>query len=121
VDGQQKRVQASPKVTNGEKTRLRNLQSALKKAQEAVTLPTELEKVMLKLNGEIPDKSKLYTKNIITKMCVDAMKQSFRNNQGILKAGAFSVTASNLGNAKVNVKLLASRDNTRINSCFPLD
>jgi hypothetical protein len=60
-----------------------------------------------------------YTKDGITTMCVDAMKDSFQKNTGLLRGGEFTVTAPNLGK-DVPVRLVSSPDGKRINSCYPL-
>jgi hypothetical protein len=127
VDAQQAKIDASkqkpatgaskPKPSNGDTKRLKTLQNALKKAEAAVTTPTALETAMLTLDGTIADKSKLYTRADITKMCVDAMKLSFAQNQGFLKGGIFSITPANVG-AKVNIRLLEG--DSHIRSCFPV-
>jgi hypothetical protein len=117
VTDQEARIAKSAKPSNGDKTKLKNLQNALKKAQAEVTAPTALETTMITLDGQIPDKTKLYTQAGITTMCVAAMKLSLSQNQGLLKGGNFVVTAPNLGQS-VTVRLL--QGGTRINSCFPV-
>jgi hypothetical protein len=105
------------KPTAGDKKKLKTLQNALKKAQAAVMPPTALETAMVRLDGQIADKAKLYTRTDIKNMCVDAMERSFAQNQGLLRGGTFSVTAPNLG-TNVYVRLL--QGGSRINSCFPV-
>jgi hypothetical protein len=119
VEDQQAKIAKATKVSDGDKKKLKTLQSAVTKAEADVKPLTTTQTLMIKLDGELEDKTKLYTKAGITGMCVDAMKQSFAQNQGQLKGGTFAVTAPNLGES-VNVRLLADGKATRINSCFPV-
>jgi hypothetical protein len=133
VKARQKNIaETQGKVEKNKLTIVKSLQNKAKNQQEVVDKAALKPKddAIIKLAQSVDfvaRKGELYSQTNIKAMCVDAMKQSLRVNNGRLLGGNFIVDAPNLrsGVKTITIRLFQGKEKDtpqrpRINSCFPV-